>query len=82
MCLSEFIDWRYSQIMFVFSNQLCELLPLKPSHWFNSPAPPSLCQSKVYLDSVWLGGGAGVLSPVRDHILQEFPTLYLTRFRI
>jgi hypothetical protein len=25
--------------------------------------------------------GVGVLSPVRDHILQEFNTLYLTRFK-
>jgi hypothetical protein len=35
----------------------------------------------VYTDSVWLGGGGGLLSPVGDHILQEFNTLYLTRFK-
>jgi hypothetical protein len=31
--------------------------------------------------SVWLGGDGGVLSCVGDHILQEFNTLFLTRFR-
>ncbi len=38
---------------------------------------------KVYADSGWLGGGkgGGVLRRVGDHILQEFYTLYLTRFR-
>jgi hypothetical protein len=29
-------------IMLIFSTQLCELLPLFPSLWFNSP--PSLCE--------------------------------------
>jgi hypothetical protein len=28
-----------------------------------------------------MGGGGWVLSVVGDHILQEFNTLYLTRFR-
>ncbi len=57
--------------MLVFSTQLFELLS------------PFMCQSKVYTDSVWLGvgGGGEVLSPVGDHILQEFTTLYLSRFR-
>ncbi len=36
------------------------------------PPPPLPCQSKVYTDIVWLGGGWGMLSPVEDHILQEF----------
>jgi hypothetical protein len=45
-------------VILVFSTKLCELLPLKPSLWFNSP-PPSLCQSTVFIDSVWLGGGGG-----------------------
>jgi hypothetical protein len=47
----------------------------------SSPYPPSLCQSTVFTDSVWLGGGWGVLSPVGDYILLEFITLYLPRFR-
>ncbi len=41
---------------------------------------PARCHSKVYTDSVWLGGG-GVFSCVVDHILQEFNILHLTRFR-
>jgi hypothetical protein len=71
--------------MLVFSTQLCDLcsprLPLSPSLWLPPPPPPSMCQSTVYTNSVWLGGGGvGVLSCVGDHILQEFYTLYLTRF--
>ncbi len=48
-------------VMLVFSTQLYELLPLKPSFWLTlpTPPPPSLCQSTVYSDSVWLGGGGG-----------------------
>jgi hypothetical protein len=30
---------------------------------------------------LWGGGGGGVLSCVVDHILQEFKTQFLTRFR-
>jgi hypothetical protein len=44
--------------------------------------PPSQSRSTVRTDSVWLGGGGEVLSCVGDHILQEFNTLFLTRFRI
>jgi hypothetical protein len=35
------------------------------------------------MDSVWLalGGECWMLSPAGDHILQEFDTLHLTRFR-
>jgi hypothetical protein len=37
-----------------------------------------------YTDSVWWGGGRGggrVLNCAEDHNLQEFHTLFLTRFR-
>jgi hypothetical protein len=37
--------------------------------------------SVQYIQTVSGREGVGVLSPVRDHILQEFNTLYLTRFR-
>ncbi len=38
--------------------------------------------AKVGVYTQWLEGGGGVvLSPVGDHILEEFNTLYLTRFR-
>jgi hypothetical protein len=60
------------------------LLTVAPLTFSLAHLPPSsarsLCQGTVYTDSEWLGGGDGVLSPVGDHILQEFNTLYLTRF--
>jgi hypothetical protein len=62
--------------MLVFSTKLLSNLL--------SGSPSPLCQSTEYIASVWLGGGkggGGVLSPVGDHILREFRTLYLTRFR-
>jgi hypothetical protein len=54
------------------------MLPL----YLLSDLPPPRSQSKrtVYNDSVWLWGG-GVLNCVVDHILQEFNTLFLIRFR-
>jgi hypothetical protein len=66
-------------VVLVFSTQLCELLPVAPLTLslvqLSSPLP------SVKVQYVWLGGGWGVLSPVEDHILQEFNTLYLTIFR-
>jgi hypothetical protein len=49
----------------------------------SSPLPPfpmySICRQCVI---VWGGGGGrGVLKCTVDHILQEFYTLFLTRFR-
>ncbi len=68
--------------MLVFSTQPCELLPLKPSHWFTSSTPPSIPKVKVqYIQTVCGPEGVGVLSCVGDHILQEFNTLFLTGFR-
>ncbi len=49
-------------VMLAFATQLCELLPLKPSFWFNSPhpsPPPSLYQSTVYTNSERLEGVGG-----------------------
>jgi hypothetical protein len=34
--------------MLVFSTQLCELLPLSPSLWFNSPPLPCVNKYTVY----------------------------------
>jgi hypothetical protein len=49
------------------------------------PPPPSQTKCTVYTDSVWLwgvwGGGCIVLYGAVDHILQEFYTLFLTRFK-
>jgi hypothetical protein len=72
-------------VMSVFSTQLCELLPPYSSLWFNSPPLPPTCfkVQNILAVRMWLGGGGGrgVLRTVGDHILQEFNTLYLTRFR-
>jgi hypothetical protein len=50
---------------------------------FPGPAPHCPAHIYTYTDSVAMGGGrwGGVLSCVVDHILQEFNTLFLTRFR-
>jgi hypothetical protein len=80
-CLSEFIDLEIQSVMLVFSTQLCELLPLYPSLWFNAPPSPfPVSTYSIYRQCV-TGGGGEVLSLVGGHILQEFNTLYLTRFR-
>jgi hypothetical protein len=73
---------KIQSVMLVFLPQLSELLPFNLLSGFNSPPPfpVSMCQSSEHTDAVWLGGGE-VLSPVGDHILQEFNTLYLNRFR-
>jgi hypothetical protein len=80
-CLIEFIDWRYRQSCRYF----------RPSfvNWCHSnlfsdlpyPSPPLPKVKVQYTDSVRLWGGCRVLSCVVDHILQEFITLFLTRFR-
>jgi hypothetical protein len=44
--------------MLLILTQLCELLPLKPSFWFNSPPPPPYVKVQ-YIQTVWLGGDGG-----------------------
>ncbi len=75
-CLKALIDWRYSQTFWYFWPS-CELLPLYLLSDLAHPSPPfpKLCVA------VGRGGGGRVLSCVVDHILQEFNTLFLTRFR-
>jgi hypothetical protein len=60
----------------------------RPALWtillFTSPPSPLPKVKVQYIQTVcgWEGvGGGGILSCVGDHILQEFTTLYLTRFR-
>jgi hypothetical protein len=79
-CLLEFLDWRYSQSCWYFRPSFVNYCP---SNFLSGspPPPPSLCQSTIYTDRVWLGGDGGVLRCVGDHILQEFNTLWLTTFR-
>ncbi len=38
--------------MLEFSTQLCELLPMKPSLWFNSPPLPCVNKHTVYTYTV------------------------------
>jgi hypothetical protein len=91
-CLTDFIDWRYIHSWFVFSTQLvnccphgrrnytCVLLPLYCT-FSDLPPPPPLPKLNVqYIQTVCRCGEGGVEMYV-DHILQEFYTLFLTRFR-
>ena len=89
-CLTDFIDWRYTHSWFVFSTQLVNCCPpwmgstveccpsTVPSLWPPPPSPPSQCT--VYARVCDCGGG-GVLKCTVDHILQEFYTLFLIRFK-
>ncbi len=47
------IQW----VTLVFSTQLCDLLPLSPSLWFNSPRLSSVNKYTVYKSTVCKGGG-------------------------
>ncbi len=85
LCLTDFIDLRYSHSWLVFSIQLvdcypegrrnytCELFPL--SRLSDLPPLPKL--NVQYIQTVTVGwGGGGVLNCAVDHILQEFYTLF------
>jgi hypothetical protein len=72
-----------TQSCWYFSTQLCELLP---PNLPTGSGPPPLPHPKVKVQYMlyrqcMAGKGRGVLSCVGDHILQEFNTLFLTRFR-
>ncbi len=92
-CLTDFIDWRYIHSWFVFSTQLVNCCPQGRRNYTcvhfplyctfsltSSPHPPFPMYGIFYTDSVWLWG-VGVLKCTVDHILQEFYTLFLTRFK-
>jgi hypothetical protein len=84
MCLSEFIDWRYNQSCWYFRPSFVNCCPSNLLSGLTLPPSPSLfhCIIVEYIQTVCVAvRGLGVLSPVGDHILQEFNTLYLTRFR-
>ncbi len=75
------LEIHVQSVMLVFSTQLCELCPFYNLLSGSPPPHPQPKKSRVFTDSVWLGGVVGVLSCVGDHILQEVNTLFLTRFR-
>ncbi len=95
-CLTDFIDWRYTHSWFVFSTQLVNCCPPPPPHGWGgtilvycwvlplystfslTSSPPPFPMYSIYRQCVTVGGG-GVKCTV-DHILQEFYTLFLTRF--
>ncbi len=90
MCLKDSIDWRYFHSLAGIFDPADELLPprtkelylctvaLLPSLW----PPPPLPKLNVQLIQTVCGcGGWGVLNCAVDYILQEFYTLFLTRFR-
>jgi hypothetical protein len=52
-CLIEFLDWGYSQSCWYFRPSFVNYAPLTFS--LVHLLPPSLCQSTVHTDSVWLG---------------------------
>jgi hypothetical protein len=94
-CLTDLIDWRYIHTLMVcIFYPACErLLPWTKElylcigapllYLLSDLLPPPQTKCTVYTDSVWLWGwgGWGVLNCTVDHILQEFYTLFLTRFR-
>ncbi len=92
--LTDFVDWRYIHSWFVFSTQLVNCCPqgrrnytllvyccpsTVPSLW--PPSPSHLPNVQYIQTECDCGGGRGVLKCTVDHILQEFYTLFLTRFR-
>ncbi len=81
-CLIEFIDWRDSHSYWYFRPSFVNYCP--SNFLFSLPPPPlpPFPKSKVYTDSVWLGGGGGVLSFVGDRILQEFDTDKIHKLQI
>ncbi len=67
-------------VMLVFSTPLVNCCP--STFCLTSPTPPPLPKVNAqYIQTVCCCGGGVVLSCVVDHILQEFNTLFLTRFR-
>ncbi len=60
---------------------LCAVAPLLYLLSDLLPPPPPFPMYSIYRQSVTVGGWWGVLKCTVDHILQEFYTLFLTRFR-
>ncbi len=80
MCLSEFIDWRYSQSYWYFRHSFVNCCPSNFLSGSTLPPPPfPVSKYSIYRQySMWLGRGRGVSSLVVHHILQEFNTWHMT----
>jgi hypothetical protein len=70
----------------VFDPALCNVYYCPSNLLYGSPPSslsplPKVKVQNIQTKSGWEGMGWGVLSCVGDHILQEFITLFLTRFR-
>jgi hypothetical protein len=72
-------------VKFVFSAQLCELLPLSPCLWFNSPPLPLTCVNKCTCIQC-VKGGVWESGPQTDEHLPQSPFtgkfLWMTTFCI
>ncbi len=82
--LIEFIDWKFSQSGWYFRPSFVNYCPSILLSGSTPPSPhPPFPKSKyrIYRQCVAVRGWGEVLSSVGDHILQEFTTLYLARFR-
>jgi hypothetical protein len=79
--LLEFIVWRYSQSCWYFRPSLVNYCPSNLLSGSPPPPLPPFPKSKYCVNRQCVAGwGWEVLSCVGDHILQEFNTLFLTRF--
>jgi hypothetical protein len=77
MCLTDFTDWRYIHSWLVFSTQLVNCCPMDEGAILVYCCPSTFSLTSPPSQSVAVGG---MLNYVVDHILQEFYTLFLTRF--
>ncbi len=78
-CLIEFIDWRYSQSCWYF---LPSFVNYCPSNLLSgSPPPFPKSKYKIYRKECGWEGVGRCWIVLGDHILREFNTLFLTRFR-
>ncbi len=92
LCSTDFRDWRYIHSVACIFYPACELLPpwKKEQYLFTvAPLPYLLCDlppttqlNVLYIRTVCVtGGDGGMLNCGVHHILQEFYTLFLARFR-
>jgi hypothetical protein len=93
LCVTDFIDWRYIHSLVGIFYPGCELLPpgtnytcvRLPLYLLSDLYPlsplPKLNVKYIQTETVCIWGGGGGVNCAVDHILQEFFTLFLTRFR-